>query len=80
MEALAPGGRRQEAQQGAGKAARSPKSGSPSAGLGPRQGAGAWAKYLLVDLDGLPSSPHKFLYHHISVCTAVRHRAARGGS
>ena len=47
MEALAPGARRQEAQQGAGKAARSPKGGSPSAGLGPRQGAGAWAKYFL---------------------------------
>ena len=45
MEALAPGARRQEAQQGAGKGARSPKGGSPSAGLGPRPGAGAWAKY-----------------------------------
>jgi hypothetical protein len=31
MEVLAPGARRQEAQQGAGKAARSPKGGSPSA-------------------------------------------------
>jgi hypothetical protein len=90
MEALAPGGaagRREGGPQP--KRQQSQRWLEGGGGLDSRQGARAWAKYLLVDLDGLPSawqassSPH---LHSSSViypgvrCCAPQSSNILGGS